>query len=97
MIPMSNGPIQTPPDPMPQLPQRPPGRFRWGIIGVIAAIFAFLWLVNGIEPSFQFEGLMRWLGVKYQERYVKLTVLGFVALLIVMLYKIYIKAQQEKK
>lgn len=97
MIPMSNIPMPTPPDPMPQAPQRPPRRFRWEIVGVIIAVFAFLWFVNGIEPSFQFEELMRWLGVRHQERYVRLAVLGLVALLFVMLYKIYKKAQQEKK
>ena len=97
MIPMSNIPIQPPPDPMPQAPQRPPGRFRWGIIGVIAVVFAFLWFINGIVASFQFEELMSWLGVRHQERYVRLAVLGFVAVLVVMLYKIYKKAQREEK
>lgn len=97
MIPLSNDPSPLPPDPMPQAPQRPPRRFRWEVLGIIATVLGFLWFVNGIEPAFKFEDLMRGLGVRHQDRYVRLVVLGLVAVFIVLIYKIYKRSQQEKK
>jgi hypothetical protein len=81
---------QQPPQP-PQAPE-PQYRFRWGIfVGIPLVVLAFLWLLKGIEPAFQFEGIMRHLGVLQEERYVRLACLGIVLVAVILIAKVLMK------
>jgi hypothetical protein len=79
--------------PQNQPPPQPPDpkyRFRWEyFVGIPLVIAVFLWLLNGIEPSFEFEQLMQWLDVEHQDRYVKLTCLGVLLIAITLLVKVF--------
>ena len=60
-------------------------RFRWEMPLFLGAIMLAAWLINGIEPAFQFRDLMRYLRVGQQERYVMIAVLGVVACVVCLL------------
>ncbi len=71
----------------PQAPE-PQYRFRWGIfVGIPLVVLAFLWLLKGIEPAFQFEDIMRYLGVLQEERYIRLACLGVVLITATLIAK----------
>jgi hypothetical protein len=60
------------------------------LVGIPLAIGAILFVLNGIDPSFQFEDVMRALGVTNQNRYVRLAclcVVGIVTILVVKLFR----------
>ncbi len=78
----------TPPPPEPPDPKY---RFRWAVfVGVPVVIAAVLFVLNGIDPSFEIEDLLKKLGVANQNRYVRmmcLMVVGIAILLIVKLFR----------
>jgi hypothetical protein len=76
--------------PLPQ-PQKPKRRFRWEIIAVILVVVGYFWFVRGIEPSFTFERLMRYIGIRHELRYIRLVCLGIVCVAIVLAVKIFRK------
>lgn len=80
----NNWPRQPPNQPP---PPKPVYRFRWELIGVVLLIGAFLWLLAGAEPSFQFEDLMQTLGVSDRESYVRLACLGTVLIAATLIIK----------
>jgi len=60
--------------------------FRWSIfVGIPVAIAVFLFVLNDIEPSFQFEDVMRRLQVLYEDRYVRLAYLGVVCITVTVI------------
>ncbi len=75
----------------PPPPPEPKYCFRWSIfVGIPLTLCAFFFLLNGIEPSFEFEDTMRALGVINENRYVRmacLCVIGIVILLIVKSFR----------
>lgn len=75
----------------PPEPSEPKWRFRWAIfVGLPVVIAAILFLLNGINPSFEIEDLMDWFGVIKQNRYARmmcLMVVCIAALLIVKLFR----------
>ena len=77
--------------PQPPEPPEPKYRFRWAVFaGVPLAIAAALFVLNGIDPSFEIEDLLNKLGVVNQNRYVRmmcLMVVGVAILLIVKLFR----------
>ena len=81
------------PVPPPQLrPPRPQRwRFRWEIVAVILALMVGLWLVRGIEPSFEWREVMEALRVpgRDRERYTQLAVLGLALIGVVFVYRIF--------
>jgi hypothetical protein len=78
--------------PQPPEPPEPQDRFRWGIfVGIPLVVLAFLWLLKGIEPAFQFEDIMRYLGVLQEERYVRLACLGIVLVAVILIAKVLMK------
>ncbi len=67
-------------------PREPQYQFRWSIfVGVPVAICVFLFLLNGIEPSFHFEDIMRQLHVFYEDHYVRLACLGVVCITVLLI------------
>ena len=77
------------PPPEPEPPE-PKYRFRWAIfVGIPVTIGALLFVLNGIEPSFEFEDLMRWAGVLNQNRYVRLGCLCVACLVILLIAKLF--------
>jgi len=85
MNPMRNlAQYQPPPE-----PPEPRGRVRWSVLlGVPIVLGVVLFVLNGIEPSFQFEDLMRALGVANQNRYVRLACLCVVGLVAIVIAKL---------
>jgi len=79
-------PPQTPPE-----PPEPKYRFRWtNFLLIVLVIGAVLFILNGIEPSFEIPGLLDRLGVAKQNRYIRmlcLMVVGIAILLIVKLFR----------
>ena len=70
---------------LPQPPPKPKYRFRWSVfVGVPLVVAALLFLLNGIEPSFQFEDIMRALHVFHEDRYVRLACLGVVCIALLL-------------
>ena len=71
-----------------QEPRQPQYRFRWSVfVGVPVAISVLLFVLSGIEPSFQFEDIMRRLHVFYEDRYVRLACLGVVCITTLLILK----------
>ena len=81
----------------PTEPPEPRFKFRWSIlIGIPLAIGAVLFILNGIvEPSFEFEDIMRFLGVNNQSRYVRLACLCVVGLAIILIAKLFKNQSDE--
>lgn len=77
----------------PTEPPEPKWRFRWAaFVGVPLSIAAILFLLNGINPSFQIEDLMNRLGIANQNfclcsRMLCLMVVCIAIILIVKLFK----------
>ncbi|MFC1762821.1 hypothetical protein ACFL6U_12180 [Planctomycetota bacterium] len=87
MPPTQNNPPQnqqqTPPP-----PPEPKYSFRWSaILGVPLAALAFFWVLNGLEPSFQFEDLLSTLGVLQRHKYVRLGCLGVLLIAVILIVK----------
>jgi hypothetical protein len=77
-----------------QEPPEPQYRFRWGVfVGIPIVILAFLWLLKGIEPAFEFEDIMQYLGILHKDRYVRLTCLGIVLITITLIVKVLTKRE----
>ena len=75
--------------PEPQPPE-PKWRFRWAVfIGAPLAIAALLFLLNGIDPSFQIEDLMDWFGVINQNRYVRMMCLMVLCIAVILIVKLF--------
>ena len=71
-----------------QPPPEPKHDFRWSIFaGIPLALFVFFFLLNGIEPSFEFEDLMQSLGVINENRYVRMACLCVVGIVILLIVK----------
>jgi predicted membrane metal-binding protein len=71
-------------------PPEPKYRFRWSVfVGVPLVICALLFVLNGIEPSFQFEDIMYSLRVMQEERYVRLACLGVVCIAVILIVKLF--------
>jgi hypothetical protein len=69
-------------------PPEPKYRFRWSVfVGVPLAICALLFVLNGIEPSFQFEDIMRRLHVFHEDHYVRLGCLAVVCITTLLILK----------
>ncbi len=69
-------------------PPEPKYRFRWSIfVGIPAAVCVLLFVLNGIEPSFQFEDVMRQLHVFYEDHYVRLACLGVLCITVTCIMK----------
>ena len=86
--------LYRPPEPQPQAPQRPPGKFRWGLIVIPLVVIAFLWFIGGIEPSFEFEEAMGYFGIMHQDRYMRLVVLGIGCVVVVLILKVLRKKKE---
>ena len=69
----------------PPQPPEPKYRFRWSVfVGVPLVVAVVLFLLNEIEPSFEFEDIMRSLHVIQEERYVRLACLGVVCIAVLL-------------
>ena len=77
--------------PEPPEPPEPKYRFRWVVFaGVPLVIAAVLFVLNGIDPSFDIEDFLNKLGVINENRYIRmmcLMVVGIAILKIVKLFK----------
>ena len=85
-----------PPEPQPQAPQRPPGRFRWGLVVIPLVVIVFFWFIGGISPSFQCEEAMDYFGIRHQDRYIRLVVLAIACVVVVMILKVFKNKKDEK-
>ncbi len=73
-----------------QRPPEPKYRFRWSaFVGVPLVVAVVLFLLNGIEPSFEFEDIMHALQVIQEDRYVRLACLGIVCIAIILIVKLF--------
>ena len=64
--------------------------FRWPIfVGIPLVVMAFLYVLKGIEPSFAFEDIMESLHIFEQDRYVRLTCLCVVCVVILLIVKLF--------
>jgi hypothetical protein len=80
----------------PPEPPEPKYRFRWSVfVGVPLAIALALFVLNGIDPSFEFEDLTYKLGVLNQNRYVRLACLCVVCIAILLIVKLFWKNSEE--
>jgi hypothetical protein len=93
MPPQNRWPYPPPEEPPPPEPKY---RFRWSIfVGIPVVIGAILFLLNGIDPSFEFEDLMYGLGVVNENRYVRFTCLLVVCIAILLVVKLFRKRPDE--
>ena len=77
--------------PPPEAP-RPKGRIRWAVFaGVPLAIAAVLFVLNGIDPSFEIKDLLNKLGVVNQNRYVRMMCLMVVCIAILLIVRLFRK------
>ena len=73
----------------PESPE-PKYRFRWAIfVGVPLVIAAVLFVLNGIDPSFEIEDLLDWLGVINQNRYVRMMCLMVLCIAVILIVKLF--------
>jgi len=88
---------QTPPCQKPeyQQPARPKCRFRREIVGVIVTIMGFFWFVKGIHPSFEFDELMRTIGIRHPERFIRFASLAVVGLAIIFSVKLFTNKKEK--
>ena len=76
----------------PPEPPEPKYRFRWSVfVGVPVVIAAVLFVLKGIDPSFQFDDLMDKLGVVNQNRYARLACLCVVCVAIILITRLFKK------
>jgi hypothetical protein len=74
----------------PPEPSGPKWRFRWAIfVGIPVVIAAILFLLNGINPSFEIEDLLDWFGVINQNRYVRMMSLMVVCIAVILIVKLF--------
>ena len=74
-------------------PQQTKCGFRWvRFVGIPLSIAAILFLLNGIEPSFQIEDLMDKLGVINKNRYVRMMCLMVVCIAVLLIVKLFRKS-----
>jgi len=74
----------------PSLPSEPKYRFRWGVfVGAPLVIAAVLFLLNGIEPSFEIEDLLYKLKVVNQDRYIRMMCLMVVCIAVLLIVKLF--------
>ena len=68
----------------------PKYRFRWKVfVGVPLAIAAVLFILKGIEPSFEIEDLLYKLGVINQNRYIRMMCLMVVCIAVLLIVKLF--------
>ena len=88
-IPTYPAPNQTPPE-----PPSPNYHFRWKIFILIPLIIAaVLFVLNGIEPSFQIKDLLDWLGVVKQNRYTRMMCLMVASIAVLLAVKLFQKKE----
>ncbi len=81
-----NEPRQAPPE-----PQKPRHHFRWAaFVGVPLVLAAILFLLNGIDPSFEIEDLLYKLKVVNQS-YIRMMCLMIVCVAILLIVKLFRK------
>jgi hypothetical protein len=74
----------------PSQPPEPKWRFRWAVFaGIPLAIAVVLFLLNGIDPSFEIEDLLGWLGVINQNRYVRMMCLMVVCIAVLFVVRLF--------
>lgn len=74
----------------PPEPSEPKYRFRWAVfVGVPFVIAAILFLLNGIEPSFEIEDLLYKLKVINQNRYIRMMCLMVVCIAVLLIVKLF--------
>jgi hypothetical protein len=74
----------------PPEPPEPKYRFRWAIfVGIPVVIAAVIFVLNGIDPSFEIEDLLDWLGVINQNRYVRMMCLMVVCIAVLLIVKLF--------
>jgi hypothetical protein len=64
-------------------------------VGIPVVIAVILFLLDGIEPSIEFEELMYILGVSNEGRYVRFTCLLVVCIAILLIVKLFRKPPDE--
>ncbi|MBI9018559.1 MAG: hypothetical protein JEZ07_15005 [Phycisphaerae bacterium] len=92
---LPNNPQQSQPSqpqfqPDPQVPEKKKYRFRWPILTVPLTVISFFVFINGAEPAFTFEQMMRKWGIRHPENLIKFACLLLVLsclLCIVRLFK----------
>ena len=87
----------SPPPPCPGLPkpQRPKGHFRWGIVTVVLTALFMCWVFKGIEPSFEFEELMRAIKIQHPARFIRLVCLMVIGLAVVLAIRLFARNDQK--
>jgi len=74
----------------PPQPSEPKWRFRWALFaGVPLVIGAILFLLNGIDPSFEIEDLLYKLKVINQNRYIRMMCLMVVCIAVLLIVKLF--------
>jgi len=74
----------------PPQPPEPKYRFRWSVfVGVPLVIAAVLFLLNGIDPSFEIEDLLNKLKVINQNRYIRMMCLMVVCIAVLLIVKLF--------
>jgi hypothetical protein len=74
----------------PSQPPEPRCRFRWAVfVGVPLVIAAVLFLLNGIDPSFEIEDLLYKLKVINQNRYIRMMCLMVVCIAVLLIVKLF--------
>lgn len=74
----------------PPTPPKPKYRFRWAIfVGVPLVIAAILFLLNGIDPSFEIEDLLYKFKVINQNRYIRMMCLMVVCIAVLLIVKLF--------
>ncbi len=74
----------------PPQPVEPKFRFRWVVFaGVPLVIAAILFLLNGIDPSFEIEDLLYKLKVINQNRYIRMMCLMVVCIAVLLIVKLF--------
>jgi hypothetical protein len=69
-------------------PPEPKYRFRWGIfVGIPLVTLFFFAVLRRIEPSYQFEDIVRYLDVIYEYKYARLVSLGIVIIAVTLIVK----------
>lgn len=80
--------IQPPEQEQNRQPPEPNYRFRWEVfLGIPLLVLAFLWLLQGIDPSFEFDDVMDALSVAGRDQYVHLACLGALLIAIILIVK----------
>ena len=72
-------------------PQRPRyrWRFRWSLVWVTLAILFVCWFLTGVRVGFEWEDVMRSLGVSDYPRYTRLAGLAIVGIALTLIVKVW--------